>query len=89
MKLGYRCLSYPVKMTSTLMHSTWVIGQFRGLVYRISRPVVVQSKCKKVLKYRGVPYQPIQSVTVRIESEQNFDHSSSVVNRPISKSSQP
>ncbi|MGB3402592.1 MAG: DUF4278 domain-containing protein [Microcoleaceae cyanobacterium] len=87
MKLSYRCLSYPVQMTSTLMQSTWVIGQFRGLVYRVSRPVLVHKKSEKVLKYRGVPYQPIQSATVRIESEQNFNKSSSIVDRQIYKPS--
>ena len=72
-------------MTSTLMQKTWIVGQFRGIVYRLSRPVIVQKKSSKVLKYRGVPYHSIQSTTIRIESEQNLTHSSVFVNKQPSK----
>jgi hypothetical protein len=74
-------------MTSTLMHSTWVIGQFRGLVYRVSRPVLIHKNSEKVLKYRGVSYQPLQSITVRMESGESSNKYSSTTARQISKQS--
>jgi hypothetical protein len=89
MKLSYRSLPYVTKMTSTLMQRTWIIGQFRGVVYRLSRPVIVQQKSSKVLKYRGIPYHATQSTTIRIESAQNLTHSSVSVNQQPSKPSQP
>jgi hypothetical protein len=89
MKLNYRNLSYVSKMTSTLMQRTWIIGQFRGVVYRLSRPVIVQKQSSKVLKYRGIPYHSMHSTTIRIESEQNLTHSSVFVNNQPSQPSQP
>ncbi|MGB3535048.1 MAG: DUF4278 domain-containing protein [Microcoleaceae cyanobacterium] len=85
MRLSYRSIPYIAKMTSTLMQSTWIIAQFRGTVYRLSRPVVVQQKRSKVLKYRGVAYQSIQSTLVRIESQQNLTQSSLSVKKQASK----
>ena len=85
MKLSYKSIPYVAKMTSVLMQKTWIIGQFRGAVYRLSRPVVVQKTRSKTLKYRGVPYQSIQSITVRIESGQNVTQPSTSVKELPSK----
>ncbi len=69
MNLKYRGISYGTEITSTLSEKTWIIAQFRGLVYRLSRPVLSHQSYSKPLKYRGIPYQAIQSTIIRIESK--------------------